>query len=1159
MSKATSLIESLEILNSKQKLSLEEINELAQKLPSDEVNTYLEALKFHTKPETAAADLLKKIADVVLDKTGFSEMKIQGGFIDFALQENKVNPILIELKPGFDSIKEKKGPVKGIQAVKLELSKHKEQVQKYLVSNDFLILTNLREAFLFNRDAILDYKPFYKISFTELLKMFMDCENLWDTVRRLEDQHVKPELEKEFFADLLKWFEQLQLIEFEEKDGLNKNELIVLLLNKIIFIKTLEDYGLIPYKFLSDEYFSKYNKWEIKGIKKILDNFFTEIEEWFWDYYDTELFRVKIWDYIVKTKTNLQKFERIFETVLGVGKWEYTFGKGMVHYNYRKIDEDVFGKAYEMFIATTRKDSGIYYTHRLITQYMSEQLIKKLFVPKVDAIIACFDKHDYDKAKTLLEDLYETAICDTTSGSGSFLIKSFREIYYQYQRIAEKLEWVNRIQNGLFDKPKHVADAEEFLKHALLNQSNKRRLIAAIILRHIHAIDIDERALETAKTNMWKEAIKLEKGLFNFRKLNEEFNHILPNLQGNFINADALYDMPISDQLNWLTENCKKEIQQLIYLRKKYIARPSEPEIMEELLQQKKEIRLRMQDRMGELLHTPTLVVLEFYHLFFDEKGNPLATDKCGFAGIISNPPWEEIYPVKKEFANIGKYEMDKADFEKAFARMIKKDPTIKKAWEEYEAFYERYTQFVYDSYEYHQLKPESSSAMRSHLNYFKLLFERNMQLLRRNGFMNILIPSSFQTDEGSYGLRKLVLEENKLLQLFSFENKGFMEEGKEKKTKIFQDVHPQFKFSIVHVEKINPDKNHLFESLFYLLDPKELYTKETLPYSREMVKHFSPDNLGIMEFENKKDYQLCAKIRSEHKLLGQKGYRFRREFNVTDDAGKFVKEKKKNMLPVYEGKIIHQFNSNYAPLNYYADKEAGRNDLLIKETKRIKQELDLNLKSDEVKRHFVGHSYKLDFETYRVCYRAIGRSTDERTLIASLIPPNCFTVNSINYLINYTYEGADKDFEQIELEETQKLYMMALLNSLTLNYYIRNKISANLNMFYLYELPVPSVKPTVANKINFNSFALLYTKSSSDQFEVLRELFDYNKKDLEKLNSSVKQNQLRAELEVLIAKELYGLSKTDWEYLTSTFIYGEDSATKTELDEVIRISKEIY
>ncbi len=45
-----------------------------------------------------------------------------------------------------------------------------------------------------------------------------------------------------------------------------------------------------------------------------------------------------------------------------------------------------------------------------------------------------------------------------------------------------------------------------------------------------------------------------------------------------------------------------------------------------------------------------------------------------------------------------------------------------------------------------------------------------------------------------------------------------------------------------------------------------------------------------------------------------------------------------------------------------------------------------------------------------------------------------------------------------------------------------------------------------------------------------------------------------RAALEVFIARELYGLSRDDWQHLTGTFTFGS-SETKAELDEIIRQS----
>ena len=45
-------------------------------------------------------------------------------------------------------------------------------------------------------------------------------------------------------------------------------------------------------------------------------------------------------------------------------------------------------------------------------------------------------------------------------------------------------------------------------------------------------------------------------------------------------------------------------------------------------------------------------------------------------------------------------------------------------------------------------------------------------------------------------------------------------------------------------------------------------------------------------------------------------------------------------------------------------------------------------------------------------------------------------------------------------------LTLVALFNSLVLNYYIRNKISANVNLFYLYELPIPKLADKLRAKL---------------------------------------------------------------------------------------------
>jgi hypothetical protein len=114
---------------------------------------------------------------------------------------------------------------------------------------------------------------------------------------------------------------------------------------------------------------------------------------------------------------------------------------------------------------------------------------------------------------------------------------------------------------------------------------------------------------------------------------------------------------------------------------------------------------------------------------------------------------------------------------------------------------------------------------------------------------------------------------------------------------------------------------------------------------------------------------------------------------------------------------------------------------------------------------------------------------------------------------------------KQTELDPNEARSFLALLNSLVLNYYIRSKISATLNMFYMYELPVPKLSP--AHKTKLAAAATKLLKNPRDVKE-------------------------RAALEVFIARELYAVSDDDWKHLTGTFTFGSGDS-KAELDEIIR------
>ncbi len=229
--------------------------------------------------------------------------------------------------------------------------------------------------------------------------------------------------------------------------------------------------------------------------------------------------------------------------------------------------------------------------------------------------------------------------------------------------------------------------------------------------------------------------------------------------------------------------------------------------------------------------------------------------------------------------------------------------------WREYEAFYERNSEFFGQRYQ-HQGSGD--------FNLFKLFIEADLALIRTGGRFSLLVPSSFQTDEGCAPLRRLLLMQHRFEELTSFENRGYdvIENGKEKTKYIFPDVDSRFKFGFFKVVKGElPPKNHAFDARFYLHDPKDAFMPP-IRYSVETICRFSPENFSIMEFRSETDYQLCAKIRGEHPLLQESKFRLGRELDLTNDAHFFRKldgrKPSKGEMKLYEGKMIWQFDANF-------------------------------------------------------------------------------------------------------------------------------------------------------------------------------------------------------------------------------------------------------
>ena len=232
--------------------------------------------------------------------------------------------------------------------------------------------------------------------------------------------------------------------------------------------------------------------------------------------------------------------------------------------------------------------------------------------------------------------------------------------------------------------------------------------------------------------------------------------------------------------------------------------------------------------------------------------------------------------------------------------------------------------------------------------------------------------------------------------------------------------------FKVVKGEK--PKAGHAFDARFYLLDPKDAFAPP-IRYSWEMIRRFSPENFGIMEFRSERDYELCAKVRGENPLLQSLEFRSSTELHMTNDNHFFRKlggkKSAAGQLPLYEGKMIHQFDAKYSPGNYAVEEDEVREELLRKEIYRLAKlvrEVEpkklegkaVPEKRDELETRlreiFKAKKFKLQFEFPRVVYREIGSSTNVKTTSPAKFATN---IQKITKLMAIVYSLLPIRFER--------------------------------------------------------------------------------------------------------------------------------------------------
>ncbi len=475
----------------------------------------------------------------------------------------------------------------------------------------------------------------------------------------------------------------------------------------------------------------------------------------------------------------------------------------------------------------------------------------------------------------------------------------------------------------------------------------------------------------------------------------------------------------------------------------------------------------------------------------------PKIMEKGGFDVCIINPPWNIHKPLEKEFFSnfdeqLSKYNVDKQEARKIIERLLN-DPKIKEAWILHQESISQSAKWFKRNFHYQSSKIQIAKRKKNisgDLNLYKLFVERVYNILNTNGFCGMIVPSGIHTDAGTKGLRNLIFDQGLVKELISFENK----------LGIFPSVHRSFKFDTIIYQKTGHTSIFLAAFMQSIVDSNEIFSC-ILHLDWNQLKIYSPSSWSIMEFKSEKDIEITKKMYMYPPLSKDipNSWKFRltRELDVTINNNLFNQENKG--YAVYEGKMIEQYNNNFAEPRYWIMK---------------------NNIPDRI-------SKKYGISKPKLAFRSIAASTNRRTMIATILPNDVLCANSLTLIKSYNNEGIRI------IKEEELYYLCGIFNSFIFDYLLRLKVTTNINMFFIYDMPVPR-----ASRINNEYLNII---ENVKQILVLsndpkKEKDDAIEEEISKLKSNIELNVLK----------LYKLDNEDLNYILETFQRNNSDSNKT-------------
>lgn len=444
---------------------------------------------------------------------------------------------------------------------------------------------------------------------------------------------------------------------------------------------------------------------------------------------------------------------------------------------------------------------------------------------------------------------------------------------------------------------------------------------------------------------------------------------------------------------------------------------------------------------------------LEFADVFYPAEGR-----EPGFDVVLGNPPWDLVQFTKSEWFAVRDPDIALA------STTAEKNKRIKELEQSNESLHRDYLEAMRENDGFKHLlgRPSGKFPLGAHgkLNLYPVFLELATQVVARNGRGGMIIPSGIATDDSTKYLFSSLVDSRSLAGLYDFENQG-----------IFPAVHNSYKFSLISFSGGDLGASHQCRFVFFahsiddLADPYRLISltpddfqrinpnTRTTPVFRSrrdaeitsgiykrvpILLHDGQTDFTNSWFDNPKPFKqglfnmssASGLFRTRQELEGE-GYRLEGNHFVRGESASRIE-----YVPLYEAKMVHHYNHRWATyLN--GEFSAPTGEVLRDPTAAIlprywvpNDEVDERLRDRWTRGWLLG-------------WRDICRSTDERTVIASVIPR--VAVNDKFLLVFPNAESGTLGYAYL-----------SCLDSFALDFVARQKVGGtSLKYFTMKQLPI--------------------------------------------------------------------------------------------------------